>query len=121
MEPKQVTHKMLAKFFTAEFVITCVVVVFGLGVTWSSLNGAVASAQAAAATNTDKLTNQGSILKDQGKALSKIETAVAIIQVQAAEAEKRDVAQSVELREQRTDIKEIIRLLGGVTHNQRGE
>ena len=106
-----VTEKILEKVVTMDFIIALIVSSFLVGGIWISLKSDVSQAQEVSSGNAVKLDEMGQDLVD-------VKTSVAVIQVQAEEsekrnaeraaaAEKRDDAQSQELR----DIKQI--LLGG--------
>ena len=103
-----VTNKMLARVVTMDFIVAIVVSSFLVGGIWISLKSDVAQAQEISESNAIKLVEMGNNLVE-------VKTSVAVIQVQAEEsekrnaeraaaAEKRDDAQSQELR----DIKQIL-------------
>jgi hypothetical protein len=108
LSDKSVPDRWLARVMTVDFVIATVIVAFGMGSLWISLKSDVASAQETSESNSVKL----SALADD---LGAVKITVAVIQVQAVESEKRnaeraaaaerrDAAQSQELR----DIKQIL-------------
>ena len=108
LSDKSGADRWLAKLMTVDFVIATAIVAFGMGSLWISLKSDVASAQETSESNSVKLSG----LADD---LGSVKTTVAVIQVQAVESEKRnaeradaaerrDAAQSEELR----DIKQIL-------------
>lgn len=108
LNDKAGADRWLARVMTVDFVIATVIVAFGMGSLWISLKSDVASAQETSESNSVQL----SALADD---LGAVKITVAVIQVQAVESEKRnaeradaaerrDAAQSQELR----DIKQIL-------------
>lgn len=105
---KSHADRWLARIMTIDFIVATAVVAFGMGSLWISLKSDVASAQETTENNSAKLS-------EMGDDLNSVKTTVAVIQVQAVEselrnaaravaAERRDAAQSQELR----DIKQIL-------------
>ena len=103
-----VADKVLEKVATMDFIVALVISSFLVGGIWISLKSDVSQAQEVSSENAAKLNIMSQDLID-------VKTSVAVIQVQAEEsekrnaerataAEKRDDAQSQELR----DIKQIL-------------
>lgn len=108
LSDKSGADRWLARVMTIDFVVATAIVAFGMGSLWISLKADVASAQETTQNNSVKLS-------EMGDDLNSVKTTVAVIQVQAVEselrnaeraaaAERRDAAQSQELR----DIKQIL-------------
>jgi peptidoglycan hydrolase CwlO-like protein len=93
------------KFLTVEILMGIFAMVFVAGGIWVTLSSDISYAQSSTAENTVKLQNLA-------RQVASIDTDLRII---AADAEhNKDTADEIkaDLKEQRTDIKEILRILG---------
>lgn len=104
---KTITNSMLAKFLSVEFWAGVIVTVFMMGAIWANINGSIAKAQDTAKEASEKVEK----LVDD---VSEITGDIKVIKSQNA-------ALAEEQTEQRQDIKQILRLLGGNTGRIRSE
>ena len=108
LSDKSAADRWVARILTIDFIVATAIVAFAMGSLWISLKADVAFAQETTENNSTKLS-------EMGDDLNSVKITVAVIQVQAVESEKRnaeraaaaerrDAAQSQELR----DIKQIL-------------
>ena len=108
LSDKSAADRWVARILTIDFIVATAIVAFAMGSLWISLKADVAFAQETTENNSTKLS-------EMSDDLNSVKTTVAVIQVQAVEselrnaaravaAERRDAAQSQELR----DIKQIL-------------
>lgn len=99
----------MAKVLTVEFLITVLVVTFGLGGSYISLSRDITD-------NTDKTTLNSDQIHDVSDSIGEIKTSIAIIENNQTNAANREKEQTEEIKEQREDIKKILMLIQSGNH-----
>jgi hypothetical protein len=117
---KEITKTWVAKLLSLEVLAGLVVAIFSAGIIWTSLNANIAVAQTDAKAAHAVASSNSTKLKSVAKDVSDIQTDVALIRQdaerQAELAKDRDIQRQAEQREQRSDIKAILRAVGNGEH-----
>jgi hypothetical protein len=117
---KEITKTWVAKLLSLEVLAGLVVAIFSAGIIWTSLNANIAVAQTDAKAAHAVASSNSLKLKSVAKDVSDIQTDVALIRQdaerQAELAKDRDIQRQAEQREQRSDIKAILRAVGNGEH-----
>jgi len=103
--PENITNAFMAKVLTVEFLITVLVVTFGLGGSYISLSRDITD-------NTDKTTLNSDQIHDVSDSIGEIK----IIENNQTNAANREKEQTEEIKEQREDIKKILMLIQSGNH-----
>ena len=98
------SNSILARLFSIEFLLWAAGTLVALGMTYSSLNSAIANAQEVATNNKMEL----EIVRSD---IGQIKTSIAVIQHEQTNANDSREELKDDMDEQRGDIKQILRLL----------
>lgn len=102
--PDKITNAFIAKICTVEFVISLLIITFGLGGSYISLSRDISDTQKETYSHTEKIQ---SVSKD----IEEIKTSVAVIEANQLNSSNQAKEQKEELKEQREDIKKILTLI----------